>query len=801
MNQIPAEILELVAKLTLSEKALVVSGETMWKTYSLPSIGLRSMTLSDGPTGVRGPIWDERHPSLTLPSASCVSATWNRKSLQAVGHISALEARSKGVDVVLGPTINLHRSPRGGRHFEAYSEDPYLTGELAVSYINGLQDQGVAATPKHYIANDSENERFTMNSVIDEQTLHEVYLAPFEQAVREARTWSIMSSYNRINGVTGSENPLLVDPLVNKWGFDGMVVSDWTAIRTVVESGNTGTHLAMPGPQTPWAAGLEDAVRSGAVSMDALDEKVARILLLAKRVGALGSTSASPVAPIDSRAAIRSVAADGMVLVRNNGILPLAKDASVAVIGSHAKVGRIQGGGSATTVSTAPVHPLAGLQAQGKSVSFFNGYHAVDGLDDFPVSQLVDGKIVLEWIDLDGKSHGTEDRFAGFYLADTADLGEGVKGLRASAKFVAQESGLHRFGGGGIGSHTYFVDGQLAHKVKLEIHEGMDLAEAFLAPPQTHFDVELVAGQTVSIVLEFFGGLPEEMAGFSALFGYRAPRLSPAEDWATAVAGAQSADVAVVVVGTTALVESEGFDREDLLLPGRQNELVEAIAAVNQNVVVVVNAGSPVELPWKDKVSAILLTWFPGEEYGNALADVLFGDTEPGGRLPTTWGSLALAPVSNTDPTDGELVYSEGVNIGYRAWAKAKVQPNYWFGHGLGYTSFSFSSLGLPSEVRAGSDASVSVSVTNTGSRAGSEVVQVYLRRENSAVNRPELWLAGFEKVTLGAGETAVVTVRIAARRFAHFNSDWSYEAGSYEVLVARSSELVGALSGTIELL
>lgn len=801
MTSLPAEITSLVSKLTLAEKVRVVSGETMWKTYAIPSIGLRSMTLSDGPSGVRGPIWDERYPSLTLPSASCVSATWSRKALETVGHISALEARSKGVDVVLGPTINLHRSPRGGRHFEAYSEDPYLTGELAVSYINGLQNQGVAATPKHYIANDSENERFTLNAVLDDQTLHELYLAPFEQAVREARTWSIMSSYNSINGYTGSESPLLVDPLVSDWGFDGMVVSDWTAVRTVVESGNGGNHLAMPGPRTPWAQGLEEAVRSGAVSEAALDEKVARILLLAKRVGALGDATVKSVAPIDARASIRAVAAEGMVMVRNNGILPLAKNAKLAVIGSHAKVGRIQGGGSATTVSKAPVHPLAGLRAKGKNISFFNGYHAVDSLDDFPLDQLADGKILLEWIDAEGTPHESEERFAGFYLADTADLPADVKGLRATTKFTANEDGLHRFGGGGIGSHTYFVDGNEVHKAKLEIHEGMDLAEAFLAPPQTYFDVQLQNDQTVEISLEFFGGLPEFMSGFSAFFGYRAPRLSQADDWDSAVEGARHADVAVVVVGTTALVESEGYDRKDLLLPGRQNELVEAIAAVNPNTVVVVNSGSPVELPWKDKVSAILLTWFPGEEYGNALADVLFGDGEPGGRLPTTWGSLDLAPVTNTDPTNGVLNYSEGINIGYRAWVHAGVTPNFWFGHGLGYTTFEFSEMSLPASTKAGSDVAVSLKVSNTGERKGSEVVQVYLRRKDSSVKRPPLWLAGFEKVSVAAGESTNVIVSIDARRFAHYDGDWKFEAGEFEVLVAKSSELVGALSGSVELL
>jgi beta-glucosidase len=801
MTSFPAEITELVAKLTLAEKARVVSGETMWKTYELPSIGLRSMTLSDGPSGVRGPVWDERHPSLTLPSASCVSATWNRAALGTIGHISALEARNKGVDVVLGPTINLHRSPVGGRHFEAYSEDPLLTGEMAVAYINGVQDQGVGGTPKHYIANDSENERFTLNAVLDDQTLNELYLAPFEQTVREARTWSMMASYNSINGKTGTENELLRNPLSTEWGFDGMMVSDWTAVRTVVESGNAGTDLAMPGPQTPWATGLEEAVKNGSVSEAALDEKVARILLLAKRVGALGSATAKPVEPIESRAAIREIAADGMVLVKNNGSLPLGKELSIALIGSHAKFGRIQGGGSATTVSEAPVHPLAGLQASGAKVSYFTGYHAVDSLDDFPLDQISNGEIVLDWIDLEGNSHLRESRQAGFYLADTADLGESVKGFRASVTFTANEDGLHRFGGGGIGSHVYRVNGESKHSEKLVIHEGMDLAEAFLAPPQTHFDLQLKAGESVTVELEFFGGLPDFMSGFSGFFGYRAPRLSESEEWEKALTGASTADVAVVVVGTTALVESEGFDRKDLKLPGRQNELVEAIAKVNPNTIVVVNSGSPVELPWKEQVSAILLTWFPGEEFGNALSDVLLGEREPGGRLPTTWGSLVQAPVTNTNPSDGQLVYSEGINIGYRAWIKEGRTPNYWFGHGLGYTSFEFSNLELPKTTTVNTPLSVSVQVTNTGERTGSEVVQVYLRRKNSFVNRPPLWLAGFEKVTVEAGKSAKVSISVDARRFAHFEGGWQFEAGEFEVVVAKSAELVGALERTVEVL
>src|SRR4051795_12304299 len=338
---------DLLGRLTLEDKVRILPGQDFWSTYALPAIGLRSMVLSDGPSGVRGAVWDERDPSLNLPSATALSSSWDVGIAQQYGVVSALEARRKNVDVVLGPTINLHRSPLGGRHFEAFSEDPVLTAELAAAYVAGVQELGVGATPKHYIANDFETDRFTANVVVDERTLREVYLLAFEKAVTESKAWLVMSAYNSINGATASENDLLETPLNNEWGFDGVVVSDWTAVRTI-ESARAAQDLAMPGPYGPWGDALVEAVRSGAVEEAAIDRKVLRILTLAERVGALQGTVPAPLAVVEDGVALaREIAVEGMVLLENRGAeLPwdAAEVRSLAVIGANAEQARTQGG-------------------------------------------------------------------------------------------------------------------------------------------------------------------------------------------------------------------------------------------------------------------------------------------------------------------------------------------------------------------------------------------------------------------------------------------------------------------------
>jgi beta-glucosidase len=799
-----AAIQSLVSSLSLESKVRLLSGEDAWSTYAIDSIGLRKMTLSDGPSGVRGPKWDERNKSLTLPSATCTSATWDLNHLYTVGVISAFEARSKNVDVVLGPTINLHRSPRGGRHFEAYSEDPLLSGMLAAAYIRGVQDNGVAATPKHYIANDSENDRMTVDVQVDEQTLHELYLAPFEIAVREAKAWAIMASYNQINGTTATEHPLLLDPLRTEWGFDGVAMSDWTAVRSVQESAGSALDLAMPGPETPWAVGLLAAVEAGEVPIEVIDQKIANLLKLADRVGALGNSIASKVAEVDSRAAIREIAADGFVLVENNGVLPVKPSTkNIVVIGSHAIDGRIGGGGSATTIPHAPVSPVQGLTQNapsGINVTNTVGYHSVDQMYSLPLDQIEApsgaAAIEIHWIDKDGNTLLVEDRFAGQYVGMSEPVSDATAKIIGHTTFTAKETGAHRFGISGIGFCKITVDGKVVLDVFNPV-QGNDILDALLNAPEQYVDIEMQAGQTINLEYEYIKDFTFAFGAIGVLFGYRAPRNPVDVDLQLAVEAAKEADVAIVVVGTTSHVETEGFDRSSLKLPGRQDDLVRAVAAVNPNTVVVINAGSPVEMPWRKDVAAVLLTWFPGEEYGNALSDVIYGSREPGGRLPTTWGAtLDDAPVSDTDPIDGALVYSEGLDIGYRAWAKAGTKPAYHFGYGLGYTTFELGNL----LVESGNHVNVSLDVTNTGDRDGSDLVQIYLRKKDSKVRRPELWLAGFAKVRTRAGETSRVSISLDSRRFAHYADKWCVEKGAYEIFVSRSADLSLALKGSVEI-
>ncbi|MEN9993074.1 MAG: Family ership [Actinomycetota bacterium] len=805
MTNFESDIQAAIAKLSLEEKVRLLSGEDAWSTFALPSVGLRKMILSDGPSGVRGANWDERYKSLTLPSATCTAATWDLKQLYAIGEVSASEARSKDVSVVLGPTINLHRSPRGGRHFEAFSEDPYLSGKLAAAYICGVQDNGVAATTKHYIANDSENERLTVDVQIDEQTLHELYLLPFEIAVKEAKVWAVMASYNSVNGTTATENELLENPLRSEWNFSGLVMSDWTAIRSVEESANASIDLAMPGAKTPWSEGLLAAVEAGRVAVSKIDEKVGNILTLAKRVGALANSNPKPVANVNGRAVIREVAADGFVLVENNGVLPLKPATkSVAVIGSHSIEGRIGGGGSAMTFPHNPISPVQGLTGNapdGTAVVSEVGYHSVDEFTDLPLDQIVspsgEKALQLGWFDAAGKLLLTEDRFGKLFMGLTDEVSSETKTLIGRTKFTAKEDGLHRFGIAATGYAKLRIDGELVMDEANPLASN-DILGAMIAAPEKNHDIQLVAGQTIDIEFEYIKEFPFDFDGFGCQFGYRAPRRSPEVDLANAVEAAKNADVAIVVVGTTAHVESEGYDRASMQLPGRQDELVRAVAAVNPNTVVVINAGSPVEMPWRKEVAAVLLTWFPGEEYGNALADVIYGSQEPGGRLPTTWGAtLDETPITNTDPTDGALVYAEGLNIGYRAWAKENKTPAYYFGYGLGYTSFELSNLEVVAHAKG---AKVMVKLSNTGEREGSDVVQVYLRKTDSAVKRPEFWLAGFAKVKVAAGASTTVEIDIDERRFAHYANGWQVESGSYEVLVSRSADLSGALQAHVSI-
>ena len=790
----------LLGQLSTDEKVQLLTGRDFWTTWPIEKIGLRRILMSDGPSGVRGEVWDERDPSLNLPSATALSASWDRAIAKRYGAAAAVEARRKGVDVVLGPTINLHRSPLGGRHFEAFSEDPVLTGDLAASYVDGVQENGVAATPKHYIANDYETDRFTASTEVSDRALRELYLLAFEKAVTEAHAWAIMSSYNAINGVTASENDLLETPLNSEWGFDGIVVSDWTGVRSV-DSAKASQDVAMPGPNPWWSEGpLLAAVQSGEVPMAAIDRKVRRILTLAARVGALEGfepVAASPVHVEDGIAFVREAEAEGTVLVRNTGVLPLDAPAvsRIAVIGHNADQARTQGGGSATVVPSQVVSPLDGIRSAfpGASVDYAIGAVVQEGIAEFPLSTITNpgtgepgARVAFV---KDGEELFVEDRRATalFWFGGDAPTREADR-LDITTTYTAESTGTVRFGIGAAGRSRMWIDGELLLDEDVPF-EGDQLGAAFLNPPARSVPVSVTTGQQVAIRIEYDIVQDETLGGVLAYqFGTEPSDDDPAVLIEAAVDAARGADVAVVVVGTNSKVESEGYDRSSLALPGHQDDLVRAVAAANPNTVVVVNAGSPVEMPWRNDVAAVLLTWFGGQEYGNALADVLTGAQEPGGRLPTTWpAAMADVPVLDVTPVDGKVAYDEGVHVGYRAWLRAGTEPAYPFGHGLGYTTWSIEGVSATPTVREGDAVIVTATVANTGDRAGKHVVQVYASRAESAVDRPVRWLIGFAPVRLAAGASTEVSIEVPARAFAHWDGSWQYESGTFTLHVGAS--------------
>nr|AGA60123.1 glycoside hydrolase [Burkholderia sp. QM04] len=811
-----ATIAALLAELTLEQKVRLLTGATFWTLHDEPAIGLETIMVSDGPAGVRGAAWDERDSSASLPSPTSLAASWDVDLVHRLGTLIAAEARRKGVGVALGPTVNIQRSPRGGRHFEAYSEDPWLSGVIGTAFVKGIQSGGVAATPKHYVANDSETERMTANVNVDERTLREVYLAPFERMVTEGGAWAIMSSYNSVDGVTMTENDLLASPLKDEWGFDGMVVSDWMGVRDTVAAGNSAQDLAMPGPDGVWGDALVEAVRAGAVSEAAVDAKVLRILRLAGRLGALRDVEAATPVPApwpaeEVTALLREAAADGMVLVRNDGILPLnaAAAPTIAVVGQHAKVARSQGGGSATVFPSHVVTPLAGLRTAfgAETVRFAPGVKASESLLPFEAAVVTDPAtgepgVHVRFLADDGSVVLDEHRVGGRLawlgdpvLADTAVV-------EVSATFTAPEDGEYALGFAGLGTFRFDVDGENKSD-GLFFPEGTDPFMAFLNPPKQVFPVQLAAGQQVALRLQHEpmrqGGVPAVMF----TLGYEEPFEGSDVELERAVELAAASDVAVVVVGTTEQLESEGFDRADLRLPDGQDELVRRVIAANPRTVVVVNSGGPVIMPWIDEAPAVLLTWFPGQEMGDALADVLTGAREPGGRIPTTWAAREDdVPVWQVEPVDGQLFYTEGLNVGYREWARRAAlggpAPAIAFGSGLGYTTWS---VGAASVADADADAGfrVSVPVTNTGARAGKQVVQVYLSRvSDSTVERPALWLAGYAVVRAEPGETVTASALVEPRSLQYWSVDdhaWRTEAGTYRVHVGTSvTDLVSSV-------
>jgi len=798
----------LLAALSLDDKVSLLTGADNWRTRALPAIGLRAMVVSDGPAGVRGVTMDERNPASSLPCPSALGATWDPALVQALAAALGAEARSKGVDVLLAPTINVMRTPLGGRGFESFGEDPVLIARLAVAFVRGLHQAGVAAAVKHFVANDSETGRWTYDARIAEHVLRELYLVPFEACVREADADLVMTGYNKVNGVTMTEHgPLLGRILKQEWGFGGVALSDWHAARSTVATALAGLDLAMPGPDGPWGAKLAAAVRAGEMDEDVVDGKVLRILRLARRVGALGGgqegspddrTGRGPA--LADPALLRRCAGAAFTLLRNEGgALPLDPGTvrRLAVIGPNAVNPVTQGGGSATVpqagVSTPAVALTEALDGQAR-VIVRPGCVTWTIVPEPPRYALRDPAtgepgVRIEFRAEDGTLISAEHRGATMFTwwdGLPGGIGRGRGSIVLRTCYLAAQDGPHVIGAGGVGRLTLTVDGAVAAAGRTGAPA--DPVEAMVRPGEIRATASLAAGRETEIGVCL---RPDDWPQ-----GPVAIRLglvpAPDEDalLRQAVDAARAADAAVVVVGSSPAAESEGFDRPGLALPARQDELVRRVAAVNPRTIVVVNAGMPVLMPWADRVAAVGYAWLPGQAMGVALAEVLLGQAEPAGRLPVTIPAAeADCPVLHAAPDAGRLEYREGLLVGYRGYDRAGTRPRFPFGHGLGYTTWVYESAAARPTPDGGLD--VTVVLRNAGPRTGREVVQAYLEPPADDPGRPVRVLAAFTAVTAAPGECAEARLTVPARAFARYDEaagTWRRPPGEFTVRVGRSS-------------
>lgn len=797
-----SDLTTLLDQLTLEEQVSLLAGADFWRTVSIERLNIPALKVSDGPAGARGGgALVGGTPTAAFPVGIALGSTWNVELLREIGAALAREAHDKGAGVLLAPTINLFRSTLNGRNFESYAEDPYLTGQLASAYVRGLQSAGVAATVKHFVGNESEYQRNSISSDIPERALRELYLRPFEMVVNDARPWAIMSSYNKVNGTYVSESPrLLTDILRGEWGFDGLIMSDWGGTYSSGGSLRAGLDLEMPGPSRARTGLLEEAENDPA-TRQAVRRAAGEVLRLIERTGTLAhphdvSNAAEKGEEYDdTRALIRRAGAEGAVLLKNEGgLLPLPAGASVAVIGPNAAQGRVMGGGSAQMHAHRQVSPLEGLRA---ALGADRVTYALGCQNDRFLPAL-DLPLQVEYLGPEGQVIASEAR-RGSEVMWTA-FPEGVAGddfrARLSLTLDLPADGEYELSLYSAGLSRLTLDGA-------EVIDNWTNWQ----PGSTYFafgsdEVRATRRLTArphQVVIEFAPrSVPGSVAPFSAVrLGFRTPL--PDSAIADAVRLAARADYAVVCVGTSGEWETEGVDRWGLDLPGKQDELVSAVLAANPRSVVLLQTGGPVLMPWLGAAPAVLQGWFPGQEAGHALADVLTGQADPGGRLPQTFPARLQDDPTHPETPDvqypgehGHVEYREGLFIGYRHVDRAGLTPLFPFGFGLSYTTFELSEARLSAaEVEPGGSLQVSLTIRNTGERAGSAVVQLYVRDLGSKLERPDKELKGFVKVALQPDEARAVTLELDMRSLAYFDDvrkAWVADAGDFELRLGQSS-------------
>ncbi|KAJ7752775.1 glycoside hydrolase family 3 protein [Mycena maculata] len=823
---------ETLTKLSLPQKMKLLCGSGWWHTEAIPEAGIPAMRLSDGPNGVRGTQFFNGVPASCFPSSSGLGSSFDVELARKVGEALADEARAKGCHVLLAPTVNTQRSPLGGRGFESFSEDPILNGTIAAAYINGLQSKGVSATIKHYVANDQEFQRFSISSDLSERALREIYLKPFQIAIRDSNPWALMTAYNRVNGLHVSEDKRLIDDILRKeWGYKGMLMSDWNGVYSTAESIKAGLDLEMPGPTVMRGKAVERCLIAGKLFSSDIDDRVRKILELLKRAEESRIPFDAPEESIDTpelRKFLRTAAADTIVLLKNDrDVLPLPSDAKkIAVIGPNAKVAMTSGGGSARLLSTYTVSPLQGITAVAKDigadvkyavgaavhrylpmldsciqqkdgspgalVEFWNN----DPSDDFLAPSANLSSTELKKCDWSTPTPGTD-----CFLMDGIDVTKVNLNcaIRYSTVFSPDESGDWDVGMSIAGRGNLFLD----NKLIVDLSTNPEQGESFfgLGTIEKRAVVKgLKAGQRYNLEIrinnsEFASrGSPFICWGGIRLGGVR--QFDGDEAIKEAAALAQESDAVILVVGLNHDWESEGFDRPDMDLPGLTNPLVSAVLRANPNTVVVNQSGTPVAMPWIDEAPTVIQAFYGGNELGNGLADVLWGKVNPSAKISLTFPKRLEDTPSYPSFGDkgqelGKIQYNEGIFVGYRSYEIRKLQALFPFGFGLSYSTFEYSDLET-SAVSPDGTFSVTFSIKNTSKVVGREVAQVYISDPQSSLPRPVKELKGFVKVELQGGETKSVKIDLNREALGFYNDrqmGWVAEKGKFEVSVAASSE------------
>lgn len=784
-----SKVEELLIQLTLEEKIDLLGG-TGFETKEIERLGIPSLKMCDGPLGVR---WGQ---ATAFPSGILMGATWNPELIAKLGIALAEEVKAKGRHVILGPCVNIARLPMGGRNFESFGEDPYLTSRIAVEYIKGVQSQNVAATIKHFAVNNQEHERMSVDVQVDERALNEIYFPAFKAAIEEANVLAFMSAYNKLNGYYCSENEyLLKKKLKEEWKFEGLVMSDWGAVHSSIPTFNNGLDLEMPDGKHLNRDSLLQHLKSGQLSEEILNDKVRRILRTMFKLNLFGN-SESDTTKLNSeehKQIALDVAREGIVLLKNQkNILPLnlEKIKSIAVIGPTSNIAVTGGGGSSMVSPFYAVSPLEALQNKiGNRIklNFAQGIVLNGAIHPIKTEFLYTNK--------DGNEHG----LIGEYFTNKNLEGEPFK-IRVDKiinfawewdtpfddfpkdKFSVRWKGFLKVDK----TDNYTIDVSSDDGIRLYLDDKLVIDDWNDHAEMTNsYSLKLEADKFYKIRLDFY----ENGGAAICRLGLRREDSNLFYD---AITTAKNSDIALVFVGTNYTYESEGFDREDLVLPQKQDELIKHIAEVNPNTIVILTTGSPVLMnQWIDKVPAALESWFAGEQIGNAIAEILLGDTNPSGKLPITFPlSWEDCSAYETYKKEKEISkYTDGIFVGYRHFEKNKISPLFPFGFGLSYTQFEFSDIKTTKNILKGNDSlTVSFKVKNVGKRKGKEVVQLYIADPICSVERPVKELKRFSKVELNPGEEKQIEFTITPKDLNYYDRGWKTENGEFILMIGPSS-------------